>query len=167
VDFNPFFLTFKEKYLDHREISLFVVGLMQQLWDPVEPGGWMWDMVRDADEPKQVLMQVAINDNQVTTLGAHYQARAYGAKTIAPATRSIWGIEEAEGPWDGSALVEFRYEDLPDEPAAAVPPFGPDPHECPRRELAGQLQLGEFLATGLVRNYCDGTCTSISTDVCR
>jgi pimeloyl-ACP methyl ester carboxylesterase len=86
-DFEDFFRIFKEKYLDHRDISLFVNGLTQQLWDATEPGGWMWDMTRDTDAPKGVLMQVAINDNQVTTLGAHYQARAYGAKSLAPAVR--------------------------------------------------------------------------------
>jgi hypothetical protein len=114
-----------------------------------------------------VLLQVAVKDNQVTTLGAHYQARAYGARTIAPQTRPIWGLEEAEGDWEGSALVEFLYTDLPDEPSLAVPPDGPDPHECPRREPMGQLQLRDFLEEGVVRHYCDGPCVSVSTDVCR
>jgi hypothetical protein len=165
-DFDPFFLVFKEKYLDHREISLFVVGLTQQLWDPVEPGGWMWDINRDRPDPKQVLMQVAVNDNQVTTLGAHYQARALSARTIAPQSRPVWGVEESEGPWEGSALVEFLYTNLPDEPFEALPPDGPDPHECPRREPEGQLQVREFLETGVVRHTCDGPCVHTSVGVC-
>lgn len=157
-DFEDFFRIFKEKFLDFRDISLFVNGLTQQVWDPVEPGGWMWDMTRDVETPKDVLMQVAIGDAQVTTLGAHYQARAYGASTVAPQTRPIWGIEEAAAPFSGPALVEWKYLDVPDEPLVGLPPDGPDTHECPRREPAAQDQLNAFLRTGVVEQFCDGAC---------
>ena len=59
-------------------------------------------------EAKDVLLQVAIGDAQVTTLGAHIMARAYGASTIAPETRPIWGCQrpragtEARQLWSGS-----------------------------------------------------------------
>jgi hypothetical protein len=167
-DFEDFFRIFKEKYLDHRDISLFVNGLTQQLWDATEPGGWMWDMTRDTDAPKGVLMQVAINDNQVTTLGAHYQARAYGAKTLAPAVRPIWGIDEVQAPYsDGAVLVEWLYTDTPSEPVLGVPPDGPDTHECPRRERAAQDQMRTFLETGVVEQTCpDGGCVGLRAETC-
>lgn len=179
-DFDPFFKIFQQKYTDHRDIMLFVGGLAQQLWDPIEGGGWVWDMVRDAEEPKQVLMQVAIYDNQVTTLGAHIQARAYGAKTIAPETRAIWGIDEVTAtdasPWEGSAIVEWRYLDLPDEPAETIPPGSAppagyedrdlDPHECPRREPAAQEQVRRFLEDGVVVQTCDGACQGLKEETC-
>ncbi len=175
-DFDPFFLIFKQKYLDHRNIMLFVVGLTQQLWDPVEAGGWMWELTRDTDDPKQVLMQVAIYDNQVTTLGAHIQARAYGARTIAPQARPIWGVEEVPAtdgqPWTGSALVEWEYSDLPPEPFEPIPPgdeseqAGADPHECPRREAAAQQQLRRFLEDGEVVQTCDGRCVGVRAETC-
>jgi hypothetical protein len=155
-DFDPFFSIFKEKYLDHRDITLFVNGLVQQTWDPVEPGGWLWDMTRDAAEPKQVLMQVGIGDNQVTTLGAHYQARAYGAKLVRPATRPVWGLDEVDAPFVGSALVEWEYTDGPDEPVVGLPPNGPDTHECPRRERRAQDQMRTFLETGTIEQTCEG-----------
>lgn len=165
-DFDTFFRLFKEKYLDHREITLFVNGLTQQLWDPVEPGGWMWDMTRDAAVPKQVLMQVAIGDNQVTTLGAQLQARAFGAKLIAPTVRDVWGVETTEAPWSGSALVEWEYTDGPVEPVVGLPPDAPDTHECPRRERAAQDQMRDFLETGVVQQYCDGPCRGTVAATC-
>jgi hypothetical protein len=180
VDFDPFLTILRDKYPDHRNIMFFVAGMTQQLWDPTEGGGWLWDMVRDAEEPKQVLMQVAIYDNQVSTLAAHIQARAYGARTIAPQTRPIWGVEEVEAtesaPWTGSAIVEWRYDDLPDEPVEPIPPGsappagfegrGLDPHECPRREPAAQLQLRRFLETGEVVQFCDGPCVGLKEVTC-
>lgn len=167
-DFDPFFLIFKQKYLDHRDIMIFVAGLSQQLWDATEPGGWMWDITRDVDPPKQALLQVAVGDVQVTTLGAHIQARAFGARIPAPATRSVWGVDEADAPFGGSALVEFEYGDAAVEPFEAVPPEGSDPHECPRRETAAQLQMRDFLEEGVVRHYCEGPCIRTTMQgVCR
>jgi hypothetical protein len=160
-DFSPFFLIFKEKFLDHREIMLLVGGLIQQLWDPTESAGWLRDLGGDAAVPKEVLMQVAIGDAQVTTLGAHVMARALGASTVAPQTREIWGVEEREPPFMGPALVEWEYTDVPEEPEGAIPPDADlDPHECPRREDEAKSQLVHFLTTGEVDQYCDGPCVS-------
>jgi hypothetical protein len=167
TDFDTFFRLFKEKYTDFRDITLFVNGLTQQVWDPVEPGGWMWDLTRDTANPKGVLLQVAIGDNQVTTLGAHYQARALGARTVAPQTRPIWGVEEGVPPFDGPAIVEWLYTDGPTEPLLGVPPDAPDTHECPRRERAAQDQLRDFLATGTVVQHCDGVCEGLIAVTCR
>ncbi len=180
-DFEPFFLLFKQRYEDHRDIMLFVAGLTQQLWDPAEGAGWVWDMSRDADQPKQTLQQVAIYDNQVTTRGAQYVARAYGAVTLAPANRPIFGVEEVEAGAEGTnanVLVEWKYTDLPDEPdhveapgANPPPPFDDgrhlDPHECPRRQPQAQAQLWHFLTTGKVIQTCEGgPCTDTVANVC-
>lgn len=124
-------------------------------------------------------MQVAIYDNQVTTLGAHYQARAYDAKLLAPATRPVWGVEEVtateDDPLVGSALVEWRYTDLPGEPVEALPPSSEDPayedqsldpHECPRRQPEAQEQVRHFLETGEIIQTCDGVCESTKAAIC-
>jgi hypothetical protein len=167
VDFEPFLILLKDRFYDPRDLSLYVNGLLQQRWDPAEGGGWLWDMVRDAEEPKQVLMQVALADNQVTPLGAHYQARAYGAHLLEPATRDVWGLDTMASPLvGGSALVEWRYTDVPDAPVVGRPPSEPDPHECVRRERAAQDQMAIFFATGVVEQTCDGPCESRVEDVC-
>ncbi len=164
-DFDPFFDAIKESYADHRDIMWLVAGLMQQQWDPVEPGGWMWDLTA-GEQPKEVLLQVAIGDVQVSSLGAHVMARAYGAVSVGPAPRELWGIEEIEGGVQGAAIAEYDYSDVPAEPLEAIPPEGPDPHECPRRNPAAQQQLWTFLDNGFIQNFCDGPCRAVQAE-CR
>ena len=67
----------------------------------------------------------------------------------------------------GSAIVEFGYTDVPEEPATNTPPDADfDTHECPRREPAGQLQIVDFLASGVVNNHCDGQCIGLREGLC-
>lgn len=162
-DFDPFFLIFRNKYDDHREIAL-LIGAIQMLWDSSESTGWLHDVRQPpAGLPaKQVLLQTAIHDAQVTTLGGHFQARGYDAVTIAPQTRPVFGLEEVEGPWQGNALVEWSYSDVPPEPVENVPPdASQDTHECPRRNPAGQDQVVHFLRDGVIEHFCDGPCTDV------
>ena len=168
-DFDPFFKIFQEKYLDHRDRMLIISGMLEQLWDVADPTAWAWDIPNPPEgmQPKSVLMQVAIGDAQVTTLGAHIQARTYGASLVAPETREVWGLEARTPPFEGSALVEWEYTDIPEEPLESVPPsVEHDPHECPRRDAAGQEQVDVFLKTGVVDHFCDGPCLSVQA-TCR
>jgi len=162
-DFTPFHVIFDNKYDDGRDFPL-IVAVMQLQWDPAEGGGWTHDMV---DPPagipaKQVLMQNGIGDAQVTTIGGQYQARAYGAVSVAPENRPIFGVDETEGPIDGNAIVEWKFSDVPPEPDTDVPADDAhDVHECVRREPEGQAQVDEFLKTGVVDNPCDGACVGV------
>lgn len=169
ADFDQFFALLKNYYPDHRDIIL-LISLFQNLWDPGEAAGWARAMNQEPDPevgPKQALLQVAIGDAQVTTLGAHVQARAYGAATVAPQTRPVWGVEEKPPGFTGSALVEWYYSDVPPEPVENVPPDKSfDPHECPRREAAAQKQLRDFLETGVVNQYCEGKCEGLREVTC-
>lgn len=169
ADFEPFFLVFKAKYIDHRAIAL-IIGSFQTVWDPGEGAGWAWAMNKEPGEgqpAKQVLLQVGIGDAQVTTLAAHIMARAYDAKTVAPETREIWGVEEAEPGFTGSALVEWFYPDGSEEPVENLPPASSgDTHECPRREPAAQQQLRDFVETGVINQYCDGPCVGLREGFC-
>ncbi|MBW1881381.1 MAG: hypothetical protein JRJ84_23745, partial [Deltaproteobacteria bacterium] len=81
--------------------------------------------------------------------------------------RPIFGVPEVDAPHEGSALVEWYYSDVPDEPVANVPADPEyDTHECVRRELEAQQQVGDFLETGVVNQYCDGTCEGIRVGTC-
>ena len=52
-------------------------------------------------------------------------------------------------------------------PSEGVPPEKEgDTHECPRREPAAQDQLRDFLETGVINQYCEGTCENLRVDVC-
>ena len=108
-DFEPFFRIFDEKYEDEREKMLIIAGLLEQIWDVADPTAWAWDIAEPPSDvgDKQVLLQVAIGDAQVHSLGAHVQARSYGARFVTPQTRSVWGIEEQAPPFTGNAIVEW------------------------------------------------------------
>ncbi len=169
-DFTPWFMLFQAKYLDHRDIQLYIT-LMGMLWEPAEAIGWTDAMQGDpvtGSPAKDVLLQVAIGDAQVNTLGAHVLARAYGAYSIAPQNRAIWGVPEQEAAGEpGSAIVEWLYEDGPEEPFENVPPdVDRDTHECPRREPAAQDQLRAFVEDGVIEQYCDGPCTGVREGFC-
>lgn len=160
-DFEPFFLVFKTMYPDPAEVSLWL-ALMQTLWDPAESSGYTPAITRaplDGSSDKELLLQVAIGDAQVTTLGAEVMARAIDARMLAPTARDVWGIETVEESWEGSVLVEFDYG--LEEPYTNTPPDEEtDPHEKPRRSRAGQDQIHHFLETGVVLQTCEGVCDS-------
>ena len=163
-DFDDWFELIKDSYADHRERSL-IIFAMQHLWDAGEPIGWAWDLAEDTD--KRVLLQNAYGDHQVPTLGGQLQARTYGASLIGDPWRDVWGLDTQASGYAGSALVEFHYTDADAEPNENLPPEGDaDTHECPRREDAGQLQVDDFLRTGIVNDYCDGPCESLQSEVC-
>jgi hypothetical protein len=166
ADFDLYLNILRTKFEDDRLI-LQVIALMSMLWEPAEGAGWFHDMDKD------VLLQVAIGDAQVSTLGAQMMARAYGASTVYPQTREVYGVQEQQGGFSGSALVEWSYPDGATEPVGNVPPDGDlDTHECPRREEAAQDQLRDFVETGVVNQYCfDGSgeptvCAGVRTGFC-
>lgn len=157
-DFDPFFVLFQAVYPDQRDITLWM-ALMQMLWDSGEPSGYGRLMNQEPPDgvAHQVLIQDAIGDHQVTTLGAHVMARAYGAGNINP-LEDIWGVPELESGTVASALAEYAY-GQPAVPYENRPPTdGEDTHEDTRRNPKAQDQLWTFLTTGTVVNYCDGPC---------
>lgn len=159
ADFDPFFLLFKSIYPNSAHVQL-ILGFIQTLWDSGEAAGFAQVVTQDplADTPvKEVLLQVAMGDAQVTPLGAHVMARAYGAKLIEDPVRAVWGLETVSSGHVGSALVEFNYN--LEVPFTNIPPDdATDPHEYPRRDPAGQQQIHRFFQDGIIEHYCDGPC---------
>jgi len=162
VDFAPFFLILKGAYQTSRNMQI-ALGLLQLLWDRTEPCGYA-PYVHGNPLPgtpeHEVLLHVAIGDYQVTPLGAHMIARSVGAKNLTPVNRSIFGIEEAAGPFAGSGMVEFSF-GLPEAPKTNTPPVGPegdDPHDKVRVLDAAYSQTNDWLRTGMVVPYCMGKC---------
>lgn len=168
-DFGLFLLAFRAQFEDDRELML-LIGAMQNAWDVAEPAGYA-HFLNEAPLPgtpaKEVLLQVAVGDSQVTTLGAHMMARSYGAATVAEAYRDVWGVPELEAPFTGSALVEWYYPDGPVEPYESVPPDqSVDTHECPRREPAAHEQMDAFFTDGTIVQPCDGVCEGLREGFC-
>ncbi len=161
-DFEPFFQLLMAQYSTGRDIQ-HALALVQQLWDRTEPNGWSPYITSNPlpNTPvKQVLLHVALGDQQVTPLGAHLIARSVGAKLVTPKARAIFGLEEAAPPFTGSGIVEFDF-GLPAAPLQNIPPAQPedqDPHDWVRVLDAAYDQTNEFLRTGTIRHFCDGVC---------
>jgi len=161
IDFKRYRSILELEYYNWRDIRIAITA-MQMLWDVGEAAGWLRSMnqIPSVGVPKKdVLLQVALGDAQVTPLGAEIMARAYSAKSVYPQVRPIWGVSESPTPFNGSAIVEWRYTMVPPEPSENTPPPREfDTHECVRRERAAQDQIRDFLETGLVNQYCNGPC---------
>lgn len=160
-DFVPFFALFQSVYEDQRDLVLWMV-LIQQLWDPGEAGGLLRQMNQEplpGVPAKQILIQDAIGDAQVTTLGAHNMARAYGAVTIGTPVADIWGVEVVESATEGqSVIVEYDHGAPPVPTNNTAPDDEHDTHGDTRKKWAAQEQMAHFFSTGEVVNYCDGAC---------
>ena len=169
ADFELFLVALQNQFDDARDIAL-LIAIMQNAWDAGEAGGYahfMTDEPLPDTPPHEVLIQVGIGDAQVTTLGAHLMARAYGAPSLAPAVRPIWGVDEVAAPVSGSALVEWYYPDGATEPVENIPPDkDADTHECPRRERAAQEQIRTFFDSGRIEQFCAGTCEGVREGFC-
>lgn len=159
VDFDAYFSLMRATYGSGPQIPL-LVGLFQMYFDYAEPGTYT-PFMNDplpGSVPSNVLLQVAVADHQVTPLGAHVMARATGAHMVTPAFRSVFAIEESPAPYEGSGIVEFDF-GIPPAPLTNVPPrAGDDPHGAVRGLRAAQRQMDVFLRTGVVENFCDGSC---------
>lgn len=163
VDFDPFFALMNIATSDARKQQLFL-GVLQMLWDRVEPAGYTKYIVDDplpGTQPHSVLLRAALGDHQVTTLGAHVMARSVGAKHYDTGLRDIYGLEKVSAPVTGGAAY-FEYDfGLPEDPICNVPPreICEDPHGKLRKLEEARKQLDHFLTTGELSSFCaDGTC---------
>ncbi len=159
-DFTPFFAIFLAVYPDQEDIS-FWMALMQMEWDSAEGAGYIGHITADrlpGTPEKAALLQDAIGDAQVTTLGAHNFARALGAVQVGTPYQDIWGVPVVEGPHVGSAITEFDF-GAPAVPYENLPPADQyDTHGDTRQTFAAQEQMDRFFRTGEVVSFCDGVC---------
>jgi hypothetical protein len=159
-NFDPFFTLLKPVYNTFFDIQM-VLSLIQMHWDRAEPTGYSSYIRQDmlpGTPSHEVLLLNSIGDHQVTTLGAHIMARAIGAKNLKPVNRSIFGIDEADGPFQGSAMIEFDF-GLPPEPIGNEPMrLGDDPHGSIREVPAALVMISNFLRQGTVQNLCTESC---------
>ncbi|HWB74742.1 MAG TPA: hypothetical protein VG755_07295, partial [Nannocystaceae bacterium] len=130
AQFDAFFQIAKSTYTDGRDIQL-VLGLVQILWDRVEPNGFL-PHLRDTPLPNtpahEVLMRAAVGDHSVPTIGAQVMARSLGVPHVDSGVRDVWGLETVASAPPGSAYIEYDF-GLPPEPACAVPERAcDDPH---------------------------------------
>ena len=106
---------------------------------------------------KQVLVHMAIGDDQVPNISTHWQARSMGIPVLGPSVDEPYGLEVTDGPLDGSALV-IMDGGAPAIPRENVPAPDTGMHTLTRNQAASHRQIATFFATGQIVNECDGAC---------
>ena len=141
-----------------------LIGVCQQMWDASDAETWLRFAETgygDQIQPFNFLSTISVNDAQVPGLSSDRAARTAGIPMLNGSTLSPYGIETADGPISGSAVVYWNgdYDAMPDTNAA--PPIG-DSGKA-HNEIAPILQVNsmveDFLRTGVVNDTCGGSCT--------
>lgn len=145
-------------YPDPLDVTL-AIGLMQMRWDKTEGSGVADTVLAGTATktlPKQLLMQIAIGDEQVPNLGSYWQARSMKIPVLGPTPFTPWGVPVKASPLaSGSALVIMDGgAGLP--PATNIPASDTGMHDLTRRQPATRRQIGEFYTTGAIVNACSG-----------
>lgn len=160
VNFDAFETVLRPRFPRGLDLP-YVTALAQMLWDRAEPSGFSRHIRtplpgRPAHE---VLLVVAVGDHQVPTLAAHLLARTIGGvPQLGPVNRDLFGLDVADGPVEGSALIEFDFGETP-EPLENLPATeGDDPHSRIGEVPAAFELVRGFLRDGVARNPCDGAC---------
>ncbi len=125
-------------YPDPLDIAM-ALGLFQMRWDKVEASGVANSVLQGTQTgvpPKQILLQIALGDDQVANLGSHWLARTMGLPVLGPTATAPWGLTVQLSPrTTGSAMAMVA---------------GGQP--------AGHRQIKAFFATGAIRSECTGAC---------
>ncbi len=149
------------------------LGMVQELWTSGEPSGYAThvsdDRLPGSGPAPNVLMTMAFLDHQVSNQATEISARTLDLPSLDGSLLSgLPLIPDQAGPLS-SALVVYDtgalvIGDPNSEPL--IPPLtnqaiktGPcDPHARRGQIPASLMQLGHFLSTGEIVNFCDGLC---------
>jgi len=144
-------------------------ALLQMLWDRGEANGYAHHVTADPlpDTPaKQVLLQAAYADHQVTNVAAEVQARTYGATRIPTdlpvcrhwAVDPMFGFTANKPARPARSVLAYFDSGTPRAPTSNTAPVdhGEDPHGDPRRDPAAVAQKLAFFETGLVVDPNEG-----------
>ena len=142
-------------YPDPLDVAL-ILNLMQMQWDRTEPTS-VADVLQGEGFPgtpqKQVLMQIAIGDDEVSNIASEYQARTMGIPTLTPSPYVPFGLEGMPEPLS-SALVLFDFGVGATIPPTNEPPPDNDVHSFVRSRQAAVDMMREFLLNGRIMQTC-------------
>lgn len=152
-------------------ISL-MIHMMQMAWDLTEPSGTVQDILKGTipgTPQKQLLLHMAIGDDQVPNIATEWQARTMGIPVLGPSPKQPWGMQmENATPGMSSALVIFDGNFNPVPLTNEAPEGNAPAHSYTRRQPAAMRQMKEFYATGSVVQTCSTetgcTCTTGGCD---
>jgi hypothetical protein len=165
VDFDDYELVFKPAYPSDLDRTL-ILGFTQMLWDRGEGAGYVQHVTADqypGTPAKQVLLDVALGDHQVTELSALIEARTLGITIHRPVAadgrwaevEAGWGLESTVYPSSGSAIIIWDSGMTPIPLENLAPREGDDPHSDPRNDADVRRQKAAFLFEDTLIDVCD------------
>jgi hypothetical protein len=147
--------------------TVLAMNLMQNRWDKTEPAGIANVITQGVgSQPKQILLQIALGDEQVPNLASEWEARSAGFPVLGPSVSVGWGLTQTTGPLaSGSALVYYDG-GAPAPPITNVPAPDTGQHDLTRNQPAAKRQMGTFYATGMIVDECTsaGPCYCAQND---
>lgn len=153
-------------YPDPLDVAL-LINLMQEFWD-MDPANTVYDVLNGGipdTPPKQLLLQMAVADDEVANVATEYQARTMGINTLSPSVYEPHGVPAAAGPLS-SALVIYDYGLGDTIPLWNEAPPENDVHGQVRKQEACIDQIGEFFATGEIQQFCGESGCDCEGDGC-
>jgi hypothetical protein len=155
LDWPTYALVLEGAYQNPLDVAL-LLTLMQMQWDRTDPVS-VADALLTGGIPgvpdKQVLMQIAVADVEVSNLASEYQARSMGVPVLTPSVKEPWGIEAAAGP-QGSALVIYDFGLGDTIPLTNEPPPDNEVHSWVRKREATIEMMRRFFRTGEIVQTC-------------
>jgi hypothetical protein len=151
-------------YPDPLDIVM-AVGLFQMRWDKAEGSGVANSVLQGTPTgvpPKQILLQIALGDQEVPNLGSYWLARTMGLPVLGPTPTTPWGLSVQPSPLPGGSAMVIMDGGAPVAPEANLPATNLDMHNLTRRQPATRRQIKEFFATGRIVNECSGACLCAS-----
>ncbi|MBK9036775.1 MAG: hypothetical protein IPL61_36920 [Myxococcales bacterium] len=148
-------------YPDPFDVVL-AISLFQQRWDQTETSGVANVVLAGTatgTPPKQILMHMAIGDDEVPNLATEWQARTMGVPVLAPASvYTPYGMTAADSPIVGGSALVIMDGGAPAVPLTNEPAPETGMHNLTRTQAASRRQIKHFFETGEIVNECAGAC---------
>ena len=136
--------------------TVLIIGLMQMQWDRTEATSVTDVIIGDGfpgTPTKQVFMQIAIGDDEVSNLGSEYQARTMGIPTLTPSPYVPFGLESTAGPVrNGMIIYDFGVGSTIPQTNEAPPDN--DVHSNIRNKQKTLDMMKRFYETGDIVQLC-------------
>ena len=166
-DWPTYALVLHGAYQNALDVAL-LLALMQTQWDTTDPVA-VADALLTGGIPgvpdKQVLMQIAIADVEVSNLASEYQVRSMGIPVLTPSVDTPWGIETSAGPLSsGLAIFDFGLGDT--IPMTNEPPPENEVHSWVRKREATIEMMRTFYSTGEIVQTCGDDGCDCAHDGC-
>jgi hypothetical protein len=168
LDWPTYRTTLIGAYDDPLVVAL-MLNLMQQEWDRTEPVV-VADVITGTGFPntpaKQVLMQVAIADDEVPNVASEYAMRTMNIPVITPSPHIPFGVEQAASASSGAVWYDYGLGGT--IPLTNTPPPPNDVHSQIRNKKATTDMMKKFYAEGVITNACTAPngCDCTVADAC-